>query len=400
VSNFLAVATVTEALKRMLDKAVSSDVNGAEAKAVKPNATTSLPARGVNVFLYQVLPNVGLRNHDLPTRREDGSVQQRPRVALNLHYLLSVYGDDGTLEPQRVLGSIVRTLHATPAVTHEYIEDAITHTADLSASDLADEVECVKLTPLSLSLEELSKLWSVFFQTSYALSVAYEASVIFIDSKKERARVALPVRERKLIAIPFERPVIEAVSPQIVQPGGVLTLQGYNLKGQVTKVVFGNVEASPSAFNSSELTVTLPASLQAGIHSVRVRHDVDLKTNQEPHRGYSSNIVAFALAPVITTPPPITAAIGAMLSLTVNPAVAREQEVVLLVGSETIVIPSRLKTDPPQSNTLQFPIPATFLTGNFLLRVQVDGVQSPLTVDENEASPTYEQYISPKVTLT
>jgi hypothetical protein len=42
-------------------------------------------------------------------------------------------------------------------------------------------IERIKLTPLTLSLEDLSKLWSVFFQVPYALSIAYEASVVLIE---------------------------------------------------------------------------------------------------------------------------------------------------------------------------------------------------------------------------
>jgi hypothetical protein len=43
------------------------------------------------------------------------------------------------------------------------------------------QIENVKLTPISLSLEELSNLWSVFFQVPYALSVAYEAAAVLIE---------------------------------------------------------------------------------------------------------------------------------------------------------------------------------------------------------------------------
>ena len=36
-----------------------------------------------------------------------------------------------------------------------------------------------------MNLEELSKLWSVFFQTPYALSIAYQASVVLIEPDLE-----------------------------------------------------------------------------------------------------------------------------------------------------------------------------------------------------------------------
>jgi hypothetical protein len=35
----------------------------------------------------------------------------------------------------------------------------------------------------------------------------------------------------------------------------------------------------------------------------------------------------------------------------------------------------------------------------YLLRVQVDGAESPLTVDTDPDSPTFNQYIEPRVTI-
>ncbi len=74
-----------------------------------------------------------------------------------------------------MLGSVARTLHARPYLTREAIRDAILDpefaylagTTDTPASDLADEIELVKFTPIPFSLEELSKLWSVLLQTTY-----------------------------------------------------------------------------------------------------------------------------------------------------------------------------------------------------------------------------------------
>ena len=50
--------------------------------------------------------------------------------------------------------------------------------------------------------------------------------------------------------------------------------------------------------------------------------------------------------------------------------------------------------------TLGFPIPATFPTGDYLLRLRVDGAESPLETDTDPNSPTFNQYIGPKVTIT
>jgi hypothetical protein len=54
---------------------------------------------------------------------------------------------------------------------------------DLKESDLHLRVERVGITPVPLSLDEISKLWSGF-QTQYCLSAAYEAAVVLNESKK------------------------------------------------------------------------------------------------------------------------------------------------------------------------------------------------------------------------
>lgn len=183
MSNHLAIATVTASLVRYLQGAVGADVGNAVVTAVRPDGPNSgVPEVGVNIFLYQATPNVAWRNHDLPTRRPDGSLNQRPQIALDLHYLLTFYGDETLLEPQRILGSTVRALHTRPVLTRQEIRSAVAANAFLAGADLADEVETVKFTPQPLTLEELSKLWSVLFQTTYTLSMAYDASVVLITA--------------------------------------------------------------------------------------------------------------------------------------------------------------------------------------------------------------------------
>src|SRR5215211_5578478 len=212
MSNYLAVATVTATLRRTLAAAVGSDVSAVDVTTLRPD---DAPVRGVNVYLYQVAPNGAWRNADLPTRRDDGRLVQRPRVALDLQYLLSFYGDEAQFEPQRLLGSVVRTLHARPVLTRQVIRDTVSDpdNAFLASSNLADEIELIKFTPGSFSLEELSKLWSVFFQVPYALSVAYQASVVLIEPEVT-PQEALPVRERNLYVAPFRQPTIERITSQ------------------------------------------------------------------------------------------------------------------------------------------------------------------------------------------
>ncbi len=397
MSNYLAIATVTATLQRALQAVVGADVPGAKANTARPDATGhGLPEIGVNIFLYQVTPNSVLRNADLPTRNADGRAGQRPVIALDLHYLLSVYGNDGQLEPQRVLGSVVRTLHAWPLLTRQMIRDTVTDPAYayLATSNLADAIDPVRFSPLSLSLEELSKLWSVFFQTPYALSTAYRASVVLIEEELSPV-VPKPVLERQLFVVPFQHPFIENLDPQILAAGDTLTITGQNLRGDVTKVKFGDTLAVPASVTGQQIKVTLPATLQPGVRTAQVIHDFNFGTPDEPHRGFDSNVAPFILQPAITTATPVTVARGATLTLDFAPPIGREQSVALLLNNDTqsfvIPLPTRLPTNPPTASTFGFAIPTTIAPGTFDLRVRVDGAES--AYDVNPAN-------RPKVTVS
>jgi len=210
MSNYLAVATVTAALRKLIQEAVNATGINATVTTQRPEAATDngiSPGR-VNIYLYQVLPNRHLSNNDLPTRRADGTLADRPQLALNLHYLLSFYGNESEFEPERLYGKTVSALHASPQLTRALVRSMSGEHHMLRNADLADQGELVKLTPLALNLEEFSKLWSVFFQTTYTLSVAYEAAVVLISGDEQPA-VAQSVQEPKL----HSEPTVGQVAP-------------------------------------------------------------------------------------------------------------------------------------------------------------------------------------------
>ncbi len=391
MSNFLAVATVTEALKQMLDATVGRDVPGANATAVQPAESGD---KGVNIYLYQVSPNSSWRNEDLPTRRDDSTIAQRPRAALDLHYLLTFYGEEAHLEPQRLLGSVVSTLHAQPVLTRQRIRDAISNAENgfLNGSDLAEEIELVKFTSIPLTLEELYNLWSGFFQTSYSLSVAYQASVVFVEGMEIPQR-ALPVLERNLYVATFRQPLIEQVtslegSNRSIVFGSTLVIKGKHLRGDVTHLLIGGTKVEPDEVNEAQISLALPDSLRAGVQSLQVVHQMMMGTPPVAHRGVESNVAAFVLRPIITID-------DATKVVNVSPTIGQRQRVVILLNevaentpaAYTLVIPSR------DADTNEISIPVSGVeAGPYLVRVQVDGAESLLDVKDGE-------YAGPKVVI-
>ena len=119
MSNHFAIATVTATLQQLLDGAVSADVPGAQRHDGQPGRRRGgLADPGVNIFLYQVIPNAAWRNEDLPTRTPSGGARAAParrhRPALPVH----------VLRRRRRLRAAARagdarsaTLHAKPVLT-------------------------------------------------------------------------------------------------------------------------------------------------------------------------------------------------------------------------------------------------------------------------------------------
>ncbi len=395
MSNSLAIATVTAALREVLQTPVNNAVSGANVGFNRPDsAGGATPAPLVNVYLYQITPNTAYRNDDLPTRRSDGTPIKRPRAAFDLHYLLTFHGDDSLLQPQLLLGAVASTLHAQPLISPSAITKAMSDFTSLRNSNLADQVERVKFTPTSLSLEEFSKLWSVFFQIEYTLSVAYQASVVLIDSD-DAPMATLPVRARNLSVVPFREPHIDSViaqggPDQSIVAGSTLLILGQQLQTAATLVLIEDQEITPAAISDTQVTVVLPGGIHAGAKGAQVIQKISIGTPPTLHRGFESNVAAFVLRPTITAATAVVTSPGiTTVTLTVAPNSGAGQRAVLLLNnlavSPSAAFTSAPVVSPADSNQVQFDI-ANVPTGTYLVRVRIDGAESLL--DSSFSSPT------------
>ncbi|HEY9754207.1 MAG TPA: DUF4255 domain-containing protein [Oculatellaceae cyanobacterium] len=421
MSNFLAVATVTAALRRTLEEAlVKDDFGEACVTTFRPGGEgTNSPKTRTNLYLYMVTPNIALRNIDMPNRNSEGNLIQRPQIALDLHYLLTFHGDDEELKPQRLLGNAVRALHDRPILTRQRIRETIEndprYNTFLQNSNLADALETIKLTPISLSVDELYKLWSVFFQTPYQLSVAYIATVVLIEGS-DTPGITLPVRERNLYTVPFHQPVVEKILPEEgagkpILAESKLYIRGKNLRGDRTLVKINGAELIPESISEKQVTVLLKLSpgLRAGVHGIQIVHQMLIGKPPVPHIGIESNLAAFVLHPAITDQIIVSNLEGsgnalrsADLTIKVKPLVFKGQRIVLLLNEISNGAPvSYTFTDElndADTDTIKMHVSGVKVS-DYLVRVQVDGAQSQLVVDSDPTSQTYNKYIEPKVRI-
>ena len=401
MSDTLAIAAVTESFMRLL-----SQMNvGSPSDAVKITADPPDVARAggngslrqLNLFLYQLTPNLGWTNMDMPLRGRGGELTRQPVLALDLHYLLTAYGRPSK-EPEshQILAHAMSIVHDTGVLSRAEIRAAVNAApVPMPSAALDDQIEMIKLVPESLSDEELFRMWTTF-GAKYRISVGYLASVALIK-RPQRPRSAPPVRRAGLVVAPLRRPLVDGTEPAPVTTAAPLVLTGERLKGAGVVVrLNGKVDVPPAATDVTDETISLavPAALRAGPNTAQVLHDLPVGTPPQPRRFASSNVTAFVLAPRATAGLPGSVARGATLAVTLSPPVDRRQRVVLMLDDITIER-SVAAGDPATEPQVRFRVPSTGVaTGQYRARVSVDGAETALTVNASGV------YSGPLVTVT
>lgn len=204
MSNALAVATVTQALALLIEHNLHPEIDMAVSVETRKPPADPPTDPTITVFLYQVTHNPSMRNNDLVTRASDGTLLKRPAAAIDLHFVISAYGEETELVGQRLIGSVVRTLHEIPVLPKELIEEAVQRPY-LEGSDLAESLQKVRFTPTQMDVDETSKLWGMLNNTPYSLSVVYQASLVLLDGH-EKPKPAKPVQRPDVTVLPFGAP--------------------------------------------------------------------------------------------------------------------------------------------------------------------------------------------------
>jgi len=444
MSNVLALSAVTQLLKSLLHDAL---IEGEASQALGADFTvTALPpdrlvsdtgeAQGnqLNLYLHRVTPNAALRNADLPTRDAAGRLAQRPRLALDLHFLLTAVSGD-QLNAETLLGYAMQTFHETAIVPRAAIRDALAAgiAGDVSptptwldqAARLADQVELIKITPQALSLDDMSKVWTAL-QTSYRTTVAYDVSVVLIEHEIA-TRPALPVLSRGGLRDPDTGrdpgvalrpdllsgvPTLLGIAPLDGQPvmrlGRRIALNGTALDRGTATVRFTETDTGlflqlaplgPSGPN--KVVVELPSGAprapgdpladtgrdpgawRIGAYSVAL-HVLD-----EEGRERVTNALPMALAPASTASATPSAG-GTTITLTSEPRIRPGQSVAIILGQDMALV------DSPAA-------PADFVEAEFAglasgaalpVRLRVDGIDSPV-IDRLAEPPVLETVTIP-----
>lgn len=433
MSSPLAIGAVSAVLRNLLDNGLIETGGGpVNVSAVAPDIInledTSLTPR-LNLFLYQVTPNSGWRNSGLPSRSAtSGERLTNAPLALDLHYLLTAYAR-ADFEAEILLGYAMHLLHERPVLDRAAIRRALSPGPigvslmppafqALVASDLADQVEQIKITLSVQSSDEMSKLWSAI-QSKYRPSSAYQVSVVLIEGKRP-AVSPLPVLTRGKPIPGTQRDEGVAVNPDMLPPlptlfaarpkenqpaarlGEPVTVEGIRLAGaghevRLTHRLFAAfVAVAPVTVSpdGKEATFTLPnnlaaqKALAAGQLSATIRF-----TPAGELVPRETNAIPLAIAPALNLPP-VNMTRGAVVdvTLTASPEVRPEQQAILMLdGAEAVAEPRQLATDP-----LLFKFPPSLPARPYLARLRVDGIDSIL-INRKDPVPVFDS--SQQITL-
>jgi hypothetical protein len=427
VSSPLAIAAVTAVLKDLLNNGLIDNdlavVGSVSVTAMPPDRITTGPTEPnrLNLFLYQVTPNIGWRNAALPSHSSTGERLTNPPLALDLHYLLSAYGDED-FNAEILLGYAMELMHNTGIIGRTAIRRSLDPNNPIKvalipddgegrkAIDLADQLETIKITPHYLSADELSRMWTAM-QARYRPTVAYQVSTVLIQSTRP-VRSRLPVLKRgeddkgiicqpNIDPPPSRWPLIEHL--EIVTNGGLprlaaelgdtIVLKGAQLSGAGVTAIFRHslldapierrLEVGSTA---SRGVVTLPAidtntppdtweDWPCGSWTVSLR----IREPGKPERW--TNEISFQLAARLFAAPQVTGdGANPGLSLRVFPRLWPGQRVDVYVGDQAFQ-PAALDT-----NTSQLALPITGVIRSEVevpVRVRVDGVDSILVRDRS-----------------
>jgi hypothetical protein len=174
------VETLRDVSRTLVDllKTNLTDVAGRIALASPKSAGTNL----LTLFLYKVTENPDLKNAERTVvPQPDGRLIERPApLSLDAYYLLTAHAGEppDPLEAHRALSRAMRVFY-----DNGILRGSLLRADDPSTGLTAESILRVTLNPITM--EDMTRIWSVFPDTPYEISVTYLVTPVAIDSARE-----------------------------------------------------------------------------------------------------------------------------------------------------------------------------------------------------------------------
>lgn len=180
MSDYTAIADVGETLVELVRENMQDLIPADSIALVSPGEIEGKDNIRLSLFLYQVHENIYLRN--LEMENMEPSKLKAPPLALDLYYMLTSYPSPGiqdrterTEEEHSILGRAMQILYDNPILTGSVLKGS------LSAHDTE-----LHVIVTSISLDDMSKIWSTFKEKSFRPSVCYQVTPVKIESSRKK----------------------------------------------------------------------------------------------------------------------------------------------------------------------------------------------------------------------
>lgn len=173
-----AIADVGRTLVELLSEELNFTLNSDEVTLASPAEIQGGDTR-LSLFLYSIIENPNLKNR--PREIINSKTSEPPPLTVDLYYLLTSYASDNIpggltarlLEAQEILGRAMRVFYDNSIVSGSKLKGSLSET-----------VAEMHVTLNPITVEDLTRIWSVFPEEAYRTSVSYVVTPVPIKPRR------------------------------------------------------------------------------------------------------------------------------------------------------------------------------------------------------------------------
>ena len=170
--------TIKDVSKTLLDLLDNNLPGGISVDLLSPKHPDN---NALTLFLYKVLETPDFKNAPPQQTTKDGKlIETRPPLTVDLYYLLTAHSKNSSL-----INGHIALSHAMRIFYDNGVLQGSLLRADKPISKGLTQDSILRITLNPLSMEDMSRIWSLFPDTSYEISVSYLVTPVPIESSRD-----------------------------------------------------------------------------------------------------------------------------------------------------------------------------------------------------------------------
>src|SRR5262245_13226802 len=165
------IFSVSNTLRKMLNEFLK--IREEDVLFDSPGELEPIPDNGLALFLYKLSENPSLKNRDVEQDRYVNPVLlKNPPLPLDLFYLIIPFGNSENR--QIILEKVMQLFHDFPILDKSLLSDDLRNSGNHELKILLNE----------LTSDDMNKIWSLFPNKPYRLSISYIITPLMIPSSR------------------------------------------------------------------------------------------------------------------------------------------------------------------------------------------------------------------------